>query len=116
MFVELDIFSGVPNPRWQMTESDREEFLKLLQTLQQQEPEEMRTPGLGYRGLIVFETNERHRAFDKLTIYRGSIRATKIDSVIQLVDKDRTIEYWLIEKARKHLKDDLFSKVLSMMK
>lgn len=116
MLVELDIFSGVPNPQWHMAEPDREKFLKLLQKLPQQETEEMGTPGLGYRGFIVFETKEQHCAFDKLTIYRGSIKATKTDSVIQLVDKDRTVEYWLLEKAKKHLKDDLFSKVLLMMK
>jgi hypothetical protein len=63
MQVEIDLFSGRPNPRWRLKNQESAEFLKLFRALP---PTEMGTiqDNLGYRGLIV-------------TAFRGTITGFK---------------------------------------
>ena len=48
MEIELDVFSGVPNPRWQLSEAEARHLASLLPA----EREPART-GLGFRGFVL---------------------------------------------------------------
>ena len=54
--VELDAFSGLPNPRWQLTESEEHALEKRLQNLPPTEPGAM-PDVLGYRGFLIIDGN-----------------------------------------------------------
>jgi len=51
MVVELDIFSGRPNPRWQLSEGETAHFTRLIKQLERASVgSPPAPPGLGYRG------------------------------------------------------------------
>jgi hypothetical protein len=50
--VELDLFSGRPNPQWRLSGSARDRLLALLRAALPTH-ESASEPGLGYRGFIV---------------------------------------------------------------
>ena len=53
----MDVFSGRPNPAWQLTSSDSEDLVKLLSQLPETDKhKEVRDDGLGYRGFILSVT------------------------------------------------------------
>jgi len=113
MRVEADVFSGVPNPCWDLTESEIHRLVEMLQNLPKKKTQLLETIGLGYRGFYVSEAMDR--PFNKLHVYRGTIEVTYADTVIQLADKDRKIEYWLLGTSKQHLSGDLFNKICSLM-
>lgn len=115
MRVEADVFSGVPNPYWDLTESEIHRLVEMLQTLPKKKTQVLETVGLGYRGFYVSEAEAMDRPFNKLHVYRGTIEVTYADTVIQLVDKDRKIEYRLLGTGKQHLNGDLFDKISSLM-
>jgi hypothetical protein len=57
MNVELDVFSGRPNPSWVLEKEDIENVSKMLQNLPKS-PKNIPIGDLGYRGFIV-TTNEK---------------------------------------------------------
>lgn len=87
MLVELDVFSGRPNPHWQLDEQHREELLRLqghLTPASQTAPE---PPGLGYRGFVYSDRGGQVRA------YRGHV----VTARGMLEDPTFTIERYLLE-------------------
>ena len=50
--VELDIFSGMPNPTWTLTNAEADNFVKQLAALPRTSAREL-SGNLGYRGFIV---------------------------------------------------------------
>jgi hypothetical protein len=51
--VELDVFSGRPNPEWRLTGAAREQLLKLLRASPTSQSRSGPESGLGYRGFVV---------------------------------------------------------------
>jgi hypothetical protein len=68
MHITLDIFSGRPNPRWELSQEQSSEFLKKISTLETKENFEADSGkyGLGYRGFLVEEENvaQKSRKFE----------------------------------------------------
>ncbi len=63
MTVELDVFSGRPNPRWELTEQERQRVEKLLSgPPEEADPGTGAKAGLGYRGFVLTEGARRIRA------------------------------------------------------
>jgi hypothetical protein len=52
MFVELDLFSGRPNPRWQLNEVQATKLGELHSQLPAAAEMSPAPPGLGYRGFL----------------------------------------------------------------
>lgn len=50
MLVELDVFSGRPNPRWQLDEHIEQQLRELHRRLAPSASPHAEPPGLGYRG------------------------------------------------------------------
>ncbi len=71
LVVELDAFSGRPNPRWQINEHDREELLRLQGQLTETNEVPIVPPGLGYRG---FRYSDGLEAY---FVYQGYVRTPR---------------------------------------
>ncbi|MBV9883167.1 MAG: hypothetical protein JO276_09175 [Sphingomonadaceae bacterium] len=63
MLVELDIFSGRPNPRWELDERDRAELQRLQAALAPARGAPPEPPGLGYKGFSYGDASGHCRAF-----------------------------------------------------
>jgi len=92
MKVELDAFSGRPNPSWTLSPEDAEELTKRLQGLRSvdQAPVE---PGLGYRGFVL-SSPER-----EIRVYQGFVTVKEGGITKRYADVNQ-IERWLTEQAQ----------------
>lgn len=97
MVVELDAFSGRPNPRWQVTKSEAAEFARLIAGLEPAPGAPSPGPlGLGYRGFRVEgSAGEAHR------VYRGLVQS----SDVVLADPNRRVESFLLDHMPEALND-----------
>lgn len=89
MVVEIDIFSGRPNPRWRLSEPETARITRLLGSL---EPATggppPGPPGLGYRGVRLRDSNGL-----TWSAYRGFVQSP--DGL--LADPDRRVERFVLE-------------------
>ncbi len=89
MLVELDAFSGRPNPRWELTASEAAEVTRLISGLSlAPEAPAREPPGLGYRGFML-----KGPAGEDYRVLRGIVRTR--DRI--LADPTRSLERYLIE-------------------
>jgi hypothetical protein len=88
MLIELDIFSGQPNPVWELSESDSLALQGFQDALSNYSEEPSAPPGLGYRGFCYGEGRSRSRA------YGGFIRSAKV----LLIDRRQTLERFLRDR------------------
>jgi hypothetical protein len=63
MIVELDVFSGRPNPRWQLDEARARQLEALHHQLPAATEVAAEPPGLGYRGFLYALDAARWRAW-----------------------------------------------------
>ncbi len=68
MLVELDVFSGLPNPRWRLDERHHRQFLELRGRLSAAPPAPD-PPQLGYRGFVCRDASGTCR------VYMGHVSA-----------------------------------------
>lgn len=101
--IELDIFSGRPNPTWRMSRADTQTLARMVETLSRSEPKTL-FDGLGYRGFIVTSP----------TPIAGATTITVQNEIVKLsadnfrLDPKRTIERWLLTKAEPELPNDVY--------
>ncbi len=88
MLVELDVFSGRPNPRWELDEPRSEELRQLQERLTSTNRVPPEPPGLGYRGFVYTDAAGRVRA------YRGYVTI----AAAVLADSSFSIERFLLEQ------------------
>ena len=86
MVVELDVFSGRPNPRWPLDDRSTARLMRLHEALRRDNRVVAEPPGLGYRGFLYTEGSTTWRA------YRGIIRSLRV----VLADPDLQIERFLL--------------------
>ncbi len=91
--VELDVFSGRPNPVWSLSESEKSRLLELLSRLPSGEVRELPEP-LGYRGFAVTLTHADARVTE-IRVYKGEVQVEAAGAVTALADPGRTLERWL---------------------
>ena len=95
--VELDIFSGLPNPTWALSAAQREEFLAALAALEPDPLAVQEQVGLGYRGVLVHLDDGEPGQRTSVRFF-GGLAQQSVDGVaIVLVDSDRSLERWLVE-------------------
>ncbi|SOD90580.1 hypothetical protein SAMN06269250_3469 [Spirosoma fluviale] len=73
MKVELDVFSGRPNPTWTLSEEESTELVALLKSLPIAE-ESSEEGGLGYRGFVLSNFKETEGLPSPIRVYRKTIR------------------------------------------
>jgi hypothetical protein len=88
MLVELDVFSGRPNPRWELDEPGTSELRRLQSRLTAARQAPVEPPGLGYRGFLYSDATGRVRVF------RGYVQTTRA----VLADPSFSIERSLLDQ------------------
>ncbi len=110
MRVELDIYSGRPNPSWVLTAEEATELLRRLQALPESDSGSVRE-GLGYRGLVVTGEGLRASALDKLEISAGIAVGRGSGPARLFQDRERDLERWLCSTGKGKIDDLLYDGV-----
>lgn len=103
--VELDIFSGVPNPTWSLTDAEADGFTERLAVLPRTPPRQL-SGKLGYRGFIVQCTGEPDAWLVRLQ--DGIVHTSQGGRNTFADDQQRLLERWLLNTGKPHLKAELF--------
>lgn len=111
MQVEVDMFSGRPNPHWELTVPESQEFARRFQSLSAQKGEGFVNEGLGYRGLIVRESGEEVEGEGEIVISQGLVVAKRQGKSQQFTDHNRALEKWLIQTGEGRLDDVLYHQI-----
>jgi hypothetical protein len=102
--VELDLFSGMPNPTWFLTHAEADSFMKTLAALPPTPAAEL-SGNLGYRGFIVRVTEGAEARL--IHIQRGIVHMATGTTSIYAHDDDQELERWLLNTGKPHLKDEI---------
>lgn len=111
MQVEVDVYSGRPNPQWNLTSQQAKEFVSQFQGLPQHQGEGSVKEGLGYRGLIVTKQNETIEGYNEILISNGLVVAKQNRQSKQFTDQNRRLERWLFQTGRGHLDKALYEQI-----
>ncbi len=103
--VELDIFSGMPNPTWVLTNVEADSFVKKLAAMSRTSATEL-SGNLGYRGFIVQVTQGANTQL--IHIQTGIVHISIGATNVYANDEDRELERWLFNTGKPHLKNELF--------
>jgi len=103
--VELDIFSGMPNPTWQLTDAEADRFVKQVTALPQAPAREL-AGNLGYRGFIVQCT--QGAAPRMVRIQTGTVHVVEGGTTAYARDETRRLERWLLDTGKPHLRPEIF--------
>lgn len=116
MHVELDIFSGRPNPSWELTPADSTIFLQQLRALPQTVAGQAEE-GLGYRGLVVTETGGvLIDSFATIVVSGGLVVGQRPQGGAQTwLDTGRSLERWLARTGKPHLDPDIYAQVVQIL-
>jgi hypothetical protein len=102
--VELDIFSGRPNPKWILTDAEAASFASTLQALPRISGGQ--PPGnLGYRGFLVLMTQGTDSQLFR--VHRGIVYRLHGNHDAEAQDANRQLERWLLNGAKGHVENDL---------
>lgn len=105
--VELDVFSGNPNPVWSLSETESTTLRNRVGQLPSMS-EQPFSDGLGYRGFLVAMTKTTSGRTASIRV-QGEIIAIDQGGTVRFVhDSERTVEQWLLETARPHIDQDLY--------
>lgn len=112
--VELDMFSGRPNPCWDLTSGEAREFRDMFLKLPAlRQSGAYRQGGLGYRGMIVRAKKGSIDSPQEVLVFRGLVRAMYDDKVVEFTDGECALERWLLGTARERLGGELYKQLLS---
>jgi hypothetical protein len=106
--VELDIFSGNPNPVWILPEADGVLFLKKLAMLPKASATEL-SDNLGYRGFIIKVINESEESL--VRIQNGTVQFLQSGTNVYYRDQNRNLERWLLNSGKPILRSDLYDMI-----
>lgn len=103
MIVEIDLYSGRPNPSWSLDEAQSAELTKRLDALQEVDKGEP-AQGLGYRGVII-TMRDGVSGRPMTTIVSAGIVLERFHDGTERRRRDlsRSLESWIIRTGRSHL-------------
>jgi hypothetical protein len=109
--VELDVFSGRPNPTWTLTAAETKTFRDMVAALPGTGTLTFPDP-LGYRGMLVsLPAEEANGSVTTWRIWRGVVQQTSDATSTFYVDSDRALEMWLLQSGQIHIEPDLFKTI-----
>ena len=107
--VELDVYSGRPNPSWQLPPAEAAEFAARLAALPKDASRAPPAPDLGYRGLTTrVGAGPRGRV---IAVARGTVTVSAGAAPTQYRDDGRALERWLLSTGRGHVDTELLTYV-----
>jgi hypothetical protein len=104
--VEMDIFSGKPNPQWTLSQEDAVRFLKMVEGLPTA-PDQILDNPLDYRGMLIRVGDNEEISY---RIWRGVV--VREENLTFFHDENRDIERWLLFTGKSYMEDELFQIVL----
>lgn len=104
--VTLHIYSGRPDPTWELSDEQAREFIERVGKIEKRVPAESleRYGGLGYSGFTIDSVGEKALG-EKVGIYKGSINLAHSD--FNLSDDNLELEQWILSTADKNLSEDI---------
>jgi hypothetical protein len=111
--IELEVYSGRPNPVWNLDPKETAIFLSRLENVTRATDVTSTPERLGYRGFILKPVGEFGHDWEELSVGFGVIRERKGLKVKYALDEGRVLERWLLESARGKISKDLFAYVLA---
>jgi len=103
--VELDIFSGMPNPTWPLSDPEADSFVQQVTALPHTVAREL-AGNLGYRGFIVQCT--QGAATQVIRIQSGTVHLVEGATTTYARDEARRLERWLLDTGKPHLRPEIF--------
>jgi len=110
--VELDVFSGRPNPTWTLAPalaSDLQDRITRLAPSTRVGPSPQ---NLGYRGFIVQSESGSSSPVATVRAFHGLVTVTTASGTACYVDPERRIELWLLSTAQPPLQPDLNAQIV----
>lgn len=105
--VELDIFSGRPNPTWNLTRAETKTLMTMLGSLSIT-PSVKMPDNLGYRGFMIKQGEPPSTRQPVYIIYHDVIQQSVAGVESYYNDPDRQIERWLLLTAKDHIDAGLY--------
>lgn len=109
--VSLILYSGMPDPTWELTAKQAREFARRMDALPFT-PVGEETSHLGYRGIYVFLGN-RFAPSQTIRVTNGEVIVREGDEERWYYDAERQLERWLLETGQLHLKDAEYALALN---
>ncbi|WP_410601113.1 hypothetical protein [Amycolatopsis sp. lyj-90] len=100
--VELDIFSGMPNPAWTLQQAEATEFQRRLEALPPAAAGRIEN-NLGYRGFVV------RSGGTTVLVQRGLARVTREGGTLLHTDSGRELERWLLRTGKPFVDAETFA-------
>lgn len=105
--IELNVFSGLQNPRWELSSQQEAEFDSKLQSLNKATGSlNPKHPSLGYRGWVVEHVGPDLQT-EKLSVFNGTVERL----ANRLSDPHRCLEKWLLTTGSQHLDPVLYERM-----
>jgi hypothetical protein len=104
MQVEVDVFSGRPNPAWNLSDQEASQFQAKFKSLATSESQKPLYDGLGYRGFKVIGFQD----YDRMTIWNGHVEARRGDKTLRWRDPEKSLEKYLLTVAKKHVDEGVY--------
>jgi hypothetical protein len=102
MRVQIDMFSGRPNPSWEITAQEAEQVKAMVRQLPERQAA-ARPEQLGYRGLILHGDGVRDLGSTRILIGGGIVIVEGFQGVRYLSDPDRGLERQIFQTGRTRL-------------
>jgi hypothetical protein len=109
--VELDIFSGRPNPTWELSAADTATLVGMIGSLPPSQPADLPTP-LGYRGFLVSVNEPESGSVARIGACQGIVEYQSRE-IKYYADPDRKVELWLLATARPYIDRQLYDSLLA---
>ena len=110
--VELDIFSGVPNPTWVLSIPEASDLTRRISRLDPTEAAGQRPDDLGYRGFIVQIAAGSSATARTIRARHGIVEVADSTGTAYYRDPQRQIELWLLATAHPSLDDRLTAEIV----
>ena len=116
MTVELDIFSGLPNPTWILEPAMASDLMTRIARLNSTHLSVECPQNLGYRGFIVQFLGARSSVIRTVHACDGKIVVTDATGSLYFVDPQKEIELWLLatsDAAQPPLSADFIAQIVT---
>ncbi|HEX2190344.1 MAG TPA: hypothetical protein VHG51_15660 [Longimicrobiaceae bacterium] len=97
--VEADVFSGLPNPAWELDASESGELARRFRGLAPAAGAVELHEGLGYRGFVVTGVETETGGCERVRVQGGAVQAACGGETRAYVDPERALERWLARTA-----------------
>ena len=109
--VELDVFSGLPNPVWSLSESEVASLAELCSRLELTQNHGKMNDGLGYRGFIVHLVAPQSHVASTIHVFAGTVKIGTGAETIFYLDPHGQVERWLLDSAKPNISDELYTEL-----